>query len=110
MKLLFDQNLSPTLVARLADIYPHSSHVHSHSLDTASDLEIWDFARSNDYVIVTKDADFSELSALRGFPAKIVWLQFGNCKTGRIEEMLRMHRDVLGRLAEEVEIGIVKIY
>ena len=29
MKLLFDQNLSPKLVNRLADLFPDSSHVQS---------------------------------------------------------------------------------
>jgi predicted nuclease of predicted toxin-antitoxin system len=28
MKLLFDENLSPKLVAALADIFPNSAHVH----------------------------------------------------------------------------------
>jgi predicted nuclease of predicted toxin-antitoxin system len=29
MKLLFDQNLSPKLVRRLADLFPDSSHVQA---------------------------------------------------------------------------------
>ncbi len=32
VKLLFDQNLSPKLVNRLADLFPGSSHVQSWSL------------------------------------------------------------------------------
>ena len=35
MKLLFDHNLSPGLVSRLADIYPHSSHLYFLGLDQA---------------------------------------------------------------------------
>jgi len=37
VKLLFDQNLSSRLVARLADLYPGSAHVQSLGLDTFSD-------------------------------------------------------------------------
>jgi len=37
MKLLFDQNLPPKLVNRLADLFPGSSHVQSIRLDCASD-------------------------------------------------------------------------
>jgi len=37
MKLLFDQNLSPTLVMRLADLFPDASHVQAIDLDCASD-------------------------------------------------------------------------
>ncbi|MDJ0691005.1 MAG: DUF5615 family PIN-like protein [Xenococcaceae cyanobacterium MO_188.B32] len=34
IKLLFDQNLSPRLVNRLADLYPNSNHLHNLELDT----------------------------------------------------------------------------
>jgi len=49
--LLFDQNLSPRLVDRLADIYPNSVHVFSLGLGDAMDIDIWEFARDNDYMI-----------------------------------------------------------
>ena len=62
MKLLFDHNLSPRLVNRLADIYPNSNHLFNLNLDTAEDSFVWKYARDNDLTIVTKDSDFSELS------------------------------------------------
>ena len=62
MKLLFDHNLSPRLVNRLADIYPDSNHLFNLNLDTAEDSFVWKYARDNDLTIVTKDSDFSELS------------------------------------------------
>ena len=37
MKLLFDQNLSPRLVTRLADLYPDSNHVYPLGLDCVPD-------------------------------------------------------------------------
>ncbi|MBI3795645.1 MAG: DUF5615 family PIN-like protein [Deltaproteobacteria bacterium] len=40
MKLLFDQNLSPRLAARLADLYPASSHVYLLGLDRAPDHKV----------------------------------------------------------------------
>ncbi len=45
MKLLFDQNLSPRLVHRLADLYPNSTHVADVSLDRAFDKDIWTYAQ-----------------------------------------------------------------
>lgn len=53
MKLLFDQNLSRKLVTRLADIFPNASHVQLHGLAEKTDTEIWDFAKLNDFCIVT---------------------------------------------------------
>lgn len=75
MKLLFDQNLSPRLVDRLSDVYPDSAHVMKVNLDRALDREIWAFAARNGYAIVTKDADFGELSVLRGSPPNVVWIR-----------------------------------
>ena len=70
MKFLFDQNLSPHLVVRLADVFPDSQHVFQCGLDRASDSDIWTYAHDHECIIVTKDADFNELSALRGFHLK----------------------------------------
>jgi predicted nuclease of predicted toxin-antitoxin system len=54
MKLLFDHNLSPRLVSRLADRYPNASHVALVGLDRASDLIVWTYAQTNDYIISRK--------------------------------------------------------
>jgi predicted nuclease of predicted toxin-antitoxin system len=111
VKLLFDQNLSPNLVKGLADIYPNSTHVFLIGLDRSSDEIIWDYARDNDYVIVTKDADFSDLSVLLGFPPKTVWIKRGNCTTTKeIETMLRSNYDTIKNLAEDENAGVLTLF
>ena len=60
MKLLFDHNLSPRLVDNLAAIYPNSQHVFLLGLDQADDRILWEFAKQNEFIIVTRDADFNE--------------------------------------------------
>lgn len=89
MKLLFDQNLSFRLVASLADLFPGSTHVGAAGLDRSPDAEIWSFAASREFMIVSKDDDFRQLSMLRGAPPKVIWLQVGNCATSQIEQLLR---------------------
>ena len=71
MKLLFDQNLSRKLVSRLADIFPNASHVQFHELAEKTDTDVWEFAKLNDFCIVTQDADFAERSRLYGSPPKV---------------------------------------
>jgi predicted nuclease of predicted toxin-antitoxin system len=44
MKLLFDQNLSPKLPVRLADLFPGSSHVEQLGMGQADDAVLWQFA------------------------------------------------------------------
>jgi predicted nuclease of predicted toxin-antitoxin system len=95
VKLLFDQNLSPKLVGRLADIFPGSSHVFNLGLDRSDDLLIWEYARDQGFAIVTKDADFGDLGILRGHPPKILWLLIGNCTTAQVATLLRDRHDVI---------------
>jgi predicted nuclease of predicted toxin-antitoxin system len=89
MKLLFDQNLSPKLVNRLADLFPGSSHVQQEGLDCADDNQVWDHARQNGFAIVSKDEDYNNLSVLRGSPPKVIWVQLGNCTTAQVEAGFR---------------------
>lgn len=91
MKLLFDQNLSPRLVQRLADLYPGSLHVQDVHLKEAADSAIWEYAKAHDFVIVSKDTDFQQRSVLFGHPPKFVWLRVGNCPAALIQDLLRRH-------------------
>jgi predicted nuclease of predicted toxin-antitoxin system len=108
--LLFDQNLSPRLVERLADVYPDSVHVFSLGLGDAMDIEIWQYAHDHDYMIVTKDADFSELGIIKGFPPKIVWIRRGNCSTKDIETILRVNHSSIRDLSDDGETGILTLF
>ena len=103
MKLLFDENLSPRLVAALADAYPGSRHVHECGLGGADDITIWQFAKENLFVIVSKDSDFQEHSILRGHPPKVVWLRAANCTSSEIEKLLRTAVPILQRFVQEDE-------
>jgi len=103
--LLLDQNLSPRLVPALADLFPGSAHVADLGLDRADDVAVWEHARSDNYTIVTKDADFGELSVVRGFPPKVVWVRIGNCTTAQIETILRMYQNVIESLQVDPEVG-----
>jgi predicted nuclease of predicted toxin-antitoxin system len=91
MKLLFDQNLSPRLPRSLEDLYSGSVHVREVGLRDANDLEIWEYAQQNGFVIVSKNSDFQQRSLLYGNPPKFIWLRVGNCTARFIEELLRKH-------------------
>ena len=110
MKLLFDQNLSPTLVKRLADLYPDSNHVYKLGIDRNSDEELRNYARRENFVIVTKDSDFSDLCILHGFPPKVIWVRRGNCSTSAIEKILRQHSEEIGALDRDEIVGILTLF
>jgi len=43
----------------------------------AADLAIWQHARENGLVLVSKDEDFHRLSILFGPPPKVIWVRLG---------------------------------
>ena len=95
MRLLFDQNLSHRLIAQLGAEYPGSLHVRDVSLNTAPDADVWAFARSGGYVIVSKDTDFQQRALLHGHPPKVVWIRLGNCSTAAVAALPRSrHADI----------------
>jgi len=110
LKLLFDQNLSRKLVNRLADIFPESSHVQFHNLAEKTDTEIWEFAKANDFCIVTQDADFAERSRLYGSPPKVVWLRCGNVPTRRVESLIRTGEEVIRELLSDSDLHCLELH
>ncbi len=89
MRLLFDQNLSPRLVAALDDLFPGSTHVRSVGLVGAVDELIWAYALQNGFTILSKDKDFVEMSVRLGAPPKVISLRLGNTSTRFVEAVLR---------------------
>ena len=110
MKLLFDQNLSPRLVTMLVDLFPGSEHVQSVGLGEAADASVWEFARNNAFVIVTKDVDFSDRSALAGHPPKIIWIRLGNCSTAEIASALRTNHAQTEAFDADADLGVLALF
>jgi len=109
MRLLFDQNLSPRLIPQLADIFPECIHVSALGMEQALDKAIWEYARQEKLLIVTKDADFGEFSSIWGYPPKVIWIQRGNCSTREIELLLRQNEETINDFAHNHSIGILAL-
>jgi predicted nuclease of predicted toxin-antitoxin system len=74
--ILLDENLprKVTFTTRLPVI-------HASSLgDSPSDTRLWDFARAESLVILTKDTDFSQRIMRCDPPPWVVWIRFGNMR------------------------------
>ena len=52
------------------------------------DDEIWDYAKTNNLIIITKDKDFSVKQILKGSPPKIVHIKFGNLKLAEFIQVI----------------------
>jgi len=78
-------------------------------LAEASDLDVWEFAASQDLAIVSKDDDFRQKSILRGAPPEVVWLQVGNCSTPVVERTLRSRYPVIEAFSRDSESSFLKV-
>ena len=95
MKLLLDENLSRRLVPFLQYDYPGSSQVVLLGMQSASDKEVWQKAREDGYVIVTRDADVQELSLVWGQPPKVIRLKTLNQSRAATLKVLVENRDAI---------------
>jgi predicted nuclease of predicted toxin-antitoxin system len=89
VRLLLDENLSDRIIHRTVDLYPGSEHVKALGLINTEDSVIWEYAKANGFIIVSKDADFHQRSLLYGYPPKFIYLRAGNCPTSKITQILR---------------------
>ena len=109
MNLLFDQNISYRIIKRIEDIFPGSISVQELEYDNPHDIEIWKFAKSNNFSIVTFDADFIDLSNLRGYPPKIIWLRIGNTSTINIADRIRAEQGHIKEFLRNSENAFLEI-
>jgi predicted nuclease of predicted toxin-antitoxin system len=108
VKLLLDENQSDRIIPKIIDLYPNSEHVKTLRLVNSDDVVIWEFAKSNDFVIVSKDSDFHQRSLLYAHPPKFIYLRIGNSPTSKIVQIMRDKFDTISRFVDsEVESILV---
>lgn len=109
MKLLFDENLSPQLPRRLAELFPGSLHVRDIGMKATDDPVVWDYAKAHGFVIVSKDADMHDLSLVFGNPPKVVWVRLGNCSTRQVADLLRREFTVIKLFYEDKSLSLLAL-
>lgn len=86
-KFLIDANLPYRF-----SLWHGPDYVHVFDLnDQWSDWEIWDYAKTHDMTIVTKDADFYDRIILSKPPPKVIYLQIGNMRIRELFTFLALH-------------------
>ena len=91
MKPLYNGMLPPSLVWRLADLWPEATHVVVEYGEKFPDESVWAEAKARGYTIITKDSDFSDPDKHPGPPPRAVRLKLGNANPAQIEAYLRAH-------------------
>lgn len=66
------------------------------------DRELWQYAITNDAVLITKDEDFAALLVMRGASPVIVWIRIPNT---RRQALLAWFEPLIDTIVELVESG-----
>lgn len=68
-----------------------------------ADRAIWRLAGRDGYIVVSKDSDFLDLSAMYGPPPKLIYLSIGNCSTLAVETLLRESFEAIQSFAADTD-------
>jgi len=98
------------MVSLIALHYPGSSQIALLGLERSSDTSIWAYARQHDFIIVTKDSDFVDLSTLYGQPPKIILLKTGNQTWQMTAQALINRRELLESALITANAACVDLY
>jgi len=109
MKLLLDENLSRRLVPFLIHDFPDSSQVLLLGLQSASDRQVWNYAKENNYVLVTLDGDFQDLSTLLGAPPRVIWIRSNNRRRQSILKLLLDSKTAILQSLETEQNALIQI-
>lgn len=110
MRLLFDQNISFRVVKQLKTTFPDVIGVRECGLFNADDYQIWEYARQNNYTVVSFDKDIPDIGSVRGFPPKIIWLRTGNLSNPSIIALFNDHADQFAAFIANEKKGCLMVY
>lgn len=107
MRLLLDENLSESVLPRIAAAFPDSVHVRRILGEGATDEQVWVYARDRGLVLVTRDQDFERLSVARGAPPKVVWIDIHNARSSEVASLLLQRAPLLARFAADPDAAVL---
>lgn len=113
MRILLNENISFRVVKFLNAFGFTCVQVRELNLEAVNDTVIWDFAKNENYTIVTFDSDYDDLVTLYGHPPKVIWLRIGNTSTQNLIKTFEKHFDIIKAFLTDENynnIGCLEIY
>jgi len=91
VKFLLDAHLPPVLGRVMAREGYEVTHVAQLEMKGATDPDIWQYAKSHGYVVISKDEDFMRYRRDTDANPRFIWVRTGNCKNRELIETLIKH-------------------
>jgi predicted nuclease of predicted toxin-antitoxin system len=85
----------------------HTTHIGL--LNPATDREIWNWAKKNNYTILTNDIDFEHLLTALNFPPKVIILLTKYQSINYIASILLSSSEMIFDFLKDTEIGLLEI-
>ena len=84
-----DAHLSPAIATWITNTFGVTAlALRDLGLRDAEDTEIFEAAKAQEVIFMTKDSDFVDLVDRLGEPPQIIWLTCGNTSNARLREIL----------------------
>lgn len=89
MTIWVDAHLSPAIATWITNTFGVKARaLRDVGLRDAEDPEIFETAKAQGVIVMTKDSDFVDLVERLGAPPQIIWLTCGNTSNVRLKEIL----------------------
>jgi predicted nuclease of predicted toxin-antitoxin system len=89
MTIWIDAQMSPAIAAWISGNLPvNAVAIRDLGLHNADDKEIFEAAKREHVIVMTKDADFVLLLDRLGAPPQVIWITCGNTSNARLKEIL----------------------
>ncbi|TRU59266.1 MAG: hypothetical protein EWV90_17415 [Microcystis aeruginosa Ma_QC_Ch_20071001_M135] len=89
MTIWVDAHLSPAIATWITSTFGiEAIALRDLGLRDAEDTEIFEAAKAQKAVVMTKDSDFVDLVERLGSPPQIIWLTCGNTSNAKLREIL----------------------
>ncbi len=89
MIIWIDAHLSPAIAVWITSTFGITAvALRDLGLRDAEDPEIFEAAKAEGVVLMTKDSDFVDLANRFGAPPKIIWLRCGNTSNAQLQNIL----------------------
>jgi predicted nuclease of predicted toxin-antitoxin system len=103
MTIWVDAHLSPGIASWISSTLGiEAIALRDLGLRDAEDTEIFEAAKAQQAIVMTKDSDFVDLVERLGSPPQIIWLTCGNTSNARLRQILS---EMLPRALKLLESG-----
>lgn len=99
-KYLIDVNLPYYFSLWKGEEFIHLKDIN----ETQTDSQVWDYSKTNNLTIITKDSDFSNRILLSEPPPKVIHIKFGNLKMKRFFDVLSLAWEPIKNTSEKYKL------